>query len=878
MTSTEKKAAYLQFLEKKILDVRDSGFTVDKGNIPDICFPHQRDIITWALAGGTRAIFCSFGLGKTLMQLVIAREVQRHTGKPFLIGLPLGVVQEFKDDAAMLGIAVRYVTGMQEIKDTIANLDDIDRHIFPDGTITELPIFLSNYERIREGCFDPSFFSGVSFDEGDAMRNRDTLTTDYIMEAFRVVPFRFLATATPTPNDYTEILNYAEFLGVMDRGQALTRFFQRDSTTAGNLTLYPHKEKEFWFWVRSWAIFVEFPSDLGYSDDAYRLPELKVHYHEVKVRERTDIVDRDGNLKMFADASKGLSDAAREKRQSLALRVHKAIELVNESPDDHWILWHDLEDERRLIEKLLPESRSVFGSQKQELKEETLIGFKRGEFKYLATKPMIAGAGCNFQAHCHKAIFIGVGYKFREFIQAIHRIYRFRQDKPVEIHLIHTDGEHEVLKTLLAKWTRHRELVAQMTSLIKEYGLSQKSTFEELRRTIGVERKEESGERFNLIYNDAVLEAIDMKENSLGMILTSIPFSDQYEYCESYHDMGHNDGDKEFFEQMDFLTPELLRALQPGRIAAIHVKDRIRFSYQNGVGFTSLNDFSGRTVAHFEKHGFHLLGKHFIPTDVVSENAQTYRLGWTEQCKDGTKMGCGSPEILLVFRKAPTDISNAYADVPVMKSKANYSRGRWQLDAHAFWKTNGNRLFDPEELKGMDMSTIYEAWGIYDTTHPYDYEKHVALCESLDKLGKLPSKFMAVPPRSESDWIWDDINRMRTLNASQVLRKKEKHVCPLQFDIIDRALVRYSNAGDVVYDPFDGIGSTVLRCITLDRFGKGTELNEFYWKTSVQYARETEYKKSIPTLFDNAAYTPPADEGKHLATVNMNTLKHDTHD
>lgn len=859
MTSTQKKEAYLQCLERKILNVQDSGFTVPKENIPDLCFPHQRDIITWALAGGTRAIFCSFGLGKTLMQLVIAREVMRHTGRPFLIGLPLGVVQEFKDDAAMLGIDVKYVTGMQEVYDTIADIEALNE-TFNDGTKTELPIFLSNYERIREREFDPAFFGGASFDEGDAMRNRDTLTTDYIMSAFSIVPFRFLATATPTPNDYTEILNYAEFLGVMDRGQALTRFFQRDSTTAGNLTLYPHKEKEFWFWVRSWAIFIEFPSDLGYSDDGYRLPEMKVHYHEVSVNDRTDIIDRDGNLKMFPDASKGLQEASKEKRQSLAVRVQKAIELVNESPDDHWILWHDLEDERRLIEKLLPESRSVYGSQKQELKEETLIGFKRGEFKYLATKPVIAGSGCNFQKHCHKAIFIGIGYKFKDFIQAIHRIYRFGQTLPVEIHLIYTDGETEILKTLESKWQRHRELVSQMTTLIKAHGLSQKETFDELRRTIGVERKQETGERFKAIYNDAVFEAIDMEENSLGMILTSIPFSDQYEYCESYHDMGHNDGDEEFFQQMDFLTPELFRALQPGRIAAIHVKDRIRFSYQNGVGFTTLNDFSGHTVAHFEKHGFHLLGKHFITTDVVSENAQTYRLGWTEQCKDGSKMGCGSPEILLIFRKPPSDISNAYADVPVFKNKSDYTRARWQLDAHAYWKSNGNRLFDPEELRGMDLPTVYEAWGIYDTTHPYDYEKHVELCESLDSFGKLPKKFMAVPPRSTTDWVWDDINRMRTLNTSQALRKKEKHVCPLQFDVIDRALVRYSNKGDVVYDPFGGIGSTVVRCIALDRFGLSTELNEYYWKTSVQYARESEYKRSIPTLFEVKEREPKIDD------------------
>jgi DNA modification methylase len=842
-------SAYREFIEKKILHIPQIGIKVQREEINPICFDHQKDVIQWALEGGCRAIFCSFGLGKTVMQLEIARLSQKHTGKPFLIGLPLGVVQEFKEDAEMLGIPVRYVQDMNDIFQCIEDLKAVDQ-TFNDGRETPQPIYLSNYERIREGKFLPTFFGGVSFDEGDAMRNLDTQTTDYIMTEFSKVPLRFLATATPTPNDYTEILNYAQFLGIMDRSQALTRFFQRNSTKAGDLTLYPHKEQEFWIWVRGWSIFIELPSDLGYSDEGYTLPKLNVHYHEVKVSERGDVIDRDGNLKMFADASKGLSEAAKEKRQSLSFRVQHAVNIVKASPDCNWILWHDLENERREIESALPDCRSVYGSQKQSEKERLLIGFKHNEFYQLATKPVIAGSGCNFQRHCHNAVFIGIGYKFKDFIQAIHRIYRFRQQHEVNIHIIYTDAERDVLKTLLAKWQRHNELVARMTAIMKEYGLSQAAAIDQLKRKIGVERKESSGERFKVINNDAVIEAATMETDSIGMILTSIPFSDQYEYCEIYNDMGHNNGDGEFFAQMDFLTVNLFRILKPGRIAAIHVKNRIVFSYQNGVGFTSLNDFRGKTVAHFVKHGFHLLGEHVITTDVVQENNQTYRLGWTENSKDGTKMGCGSPEYLLIFRKPPTDISNAYADEPVTKSKEDYTRGRWQLDAHAYWRSSGNRLLDPEELRKMDLSEVYKAWKAYASENPYDFETHVKICESLDSFGKLPSTFMAVPTPSNSDYIWDDISRMHTLNSSQSQRKQEKHVCPLQFDIVDRALIRYSNKGDKVYDPFGGIMTVPFRCIKLERYGIATELNEFYWKDGAKYCKEAEYKQSIPTLFD----------------------------
>ncbi len=831
----QKKDRYIRFLESKILDVPSKGIDFYWDDYPELydkLFPHQSRCVDWALHGGQRAIFCSFGLGKTVIQLVIAHIVSSKTNKPFLIGLPLGVVQEFKEDAQMLGLEVSYVKQQSEVGKS--------------------GIYLSNYERIREGKFKPSAFGGCSFDEGDAIRNLDTLTTDYIMKVFSKIPFKFIATATPSPNDFTEILNYAQFLGIMDRSQALTRFFQRDSSHAGNLTLYPHKQNEFWLWVRSWSLTFEMPSDvdLSFSDEMYQLPELEVVYHELKIQDRGIIVDRDSNVKMFADASAGgLSDAAREKRVSINQRVSKAIDLIKQDPDNHWILWHDLEDERKQIEKELGDNcRSVYGSQPQELKESNLIDFKHGRYKYLATKPVIAGAGCNFQKHCHKAIFIGVGYKFKDFIQAIHRIYRFRQDRKVEIHVIYTDAEHQILRTLQAKWNRHKELHYMMKSLIQQYGLSH-SNLEVLRRTIGVDRKEVSGNNFKVIHNDAVIEAIDMEDNSVGMILTSIPFSDQYEYCESYHDMGHNDGNGEFFKQMDYLTPELYRILQPGRIACVHVKDRIVFSYQNGVGFTSLGDFMGETRMHFEKHGFFLIGKHFITTDVVRENNQTYRLGWTENSKDGTKMGAGSPELLLVFRKPPSNKDKAYADVPVTKPKEEYSRGRWQMDAHAYWKSSGDRLLNSMELRKMDLSQLGKEWESFDRSTVYNYERHVAICEQLDEIGKLPSDFMALPPHSNTDFVWDDVNRMNTLNSSQARRRQEKHVCPFQFDIVDRALVRYSNPGDVVYDPFGGLFTVPFRCIQLNRFGLATELNETSFNDGVRYCREAEYRKSIPTLF-----------------------------
>lgn len=829
---------YEQFLNSKIKLAEKAGFTFDESQIPGIFKPHQRDITKWAIDGGRRAIFASFGLGKTFIQLAIGSIVHQHTNRPFLIGIPLGVRYEFQMDAEKLGIKIKYVRNMADVEA---------------GNAEGIFMFLTNYERVRDGNFDASYFAGVSFDEASILRGLDTQTSDYILQHFTGIQYRFVCTATPSPNEYTEILNYAQFLGIMDRGQALTRFFQRDSQKAGNLTLYPHKAKEFWMWVSSWAVFVTKPSDLGYSDEGYDLPELIVHRHMVTAKDRGDIKDRDGNLKMFRNAAASLQDASKEKRESLPARIEKMNDIIGaDGPDEHYLIWHHLEDERRAIKKAIPESKSVFGSMEQDKREEYLIGFGRGDFKYLATKPEIAGSGCNFQRFCNKAIFLGIDYKFNDFIQAVHRIHRFMQPNQVEIHLIYSDAEEQILKTLEAKWSRHNEMVAQMTSLIKEHGLSNTSMHADLSRTMGVNRKEVTGESYRCIHNDNVIEVMNMPTNSIDLTVTSIPFSDQYEYCESYHDMGHNDGNGDFFEQLGYLTPELLRVTKPGRIACIHVKDRIRYSYQNGAGMTTLEDFSGQTVAHFISHGWHLMGKITITTDVVQENNQSYRLGWSEQCKDATKMGVGLPEYVLIFRKTPTDTSNSFADVPVTKSKKDYNRARWQLDAHAYHRSNGNRLLNPDELRQMDLSTVFRLWKEKNLNEPYDFNTHLNVCGALDSVGKLSATFMSLPVHSDHPNVWTDISRMRTLNANQAKKRQEKHVCPLQFDIIDRLIERYSNPGETVLDPFGGIMSTPFRSINLNRKAIGIELNEQYWRDGVKYCRDAEAMELVPTLFDVA--------------------------
>ena len=822
---------YLEFLRTKIKLAHNGGFECDLDEINTLLKPHQRDIVQWAVQGGNRAIFAAFGLGKTFMQIETLRIIHERTGKNVLVVVPLGVRHEFRLDGAKLGVEFKFIRTVTDIND--------DHHFY-----------LTNYESIRDGKLDPSLFIAVSLDEASVLRSYGSKTYQEFLPLFSKVKYKFVATATPSPNRYKELIHYAGFLGIMDTGQALTRFFQRDSTQANNLTLYPHKEKEFWLWLHSWAIFIQRPSDLGYSDEGYDLPPLKVIYHEVGSDHSKAGFERDGQGLIFKDAAIGLREASAEKRDSMSARVKRMTEILHNDPGTHYLLWHDLEDERRLIEKAIPESVSVFGTLDLETREERVIDFSEGRIKYLATKPEISGSGCNFQRHCHKAIFLGVGYKFNDFIQSIHRIFRFLQTHECEIHIIHSESEREILRVLQAKWAQHIEMVNNMGEIIREHGLNSLNMKDILARTIGVERIQVCGERYQVANNDCVIEARTQPDNHVGLIVTSIPFANHYEYTPSYNDFGHTESNKQFWEQMDYLTPELLRILKPGRLYCCHVKDRILFGNVTGQGIPTVSPFHAEALFHGLKHGFQYLGMITIVTDVVRENNQTYRLGWTENSKDGTKMGVGSPEYVLLFRKPQTDRTRGYADEPVHKDKADYTRSRWQIDAHAFWRSSGNRQLTAEEMASYGPAKLAKAYTDYSLENIYNHEFHVQIGEELDKMGALPSTFMSLAPGSHDQHVWHDINRMLSLNGAQSQKNLAMHVCPLQFDIVDRLIDRYSNPEDLVYDPFCGLGTVPYRALLKGRKGQGSELNTSYFFDSLVYLKAAEQEWGMPSLFD----------------------------
>lgn len=716
----------------------------------------------------------------------------------------------------------------------------------------DVDILLTNYERVRDGDIDPLYFTATSLDEASVLRSFGSKTYQTFLDKFKGVKYKLVATATPSPNRYKELIHYAGYLEVMDTGQALTRFFQRDSTKANNLTLYPNMEDEFWLWVSSWALFISKPSDINqdYSDDGYVLPPLEVKWHELPTR-YGETEDKNGQISLFEEAAAGLKEAAHVKKESIDQRVEKMKEIVDASPGDHFVLWHDLESERHAIKKAIPDVVEIYGSQDYDIREQRVIDFSQGKTRLFATKKSLSGSGCNFQRYCHREIFLGIDYEFNDFIQAVHRCYRFLQTEPVIIDIIYMENERQIKEALLEKWKNHNHMVQKMIEIVKKYGLSSSGMKKALTRKMGVETVRVEGKNFTAVHDDCVEETRRMESNSIDLIHTSIPFGNHYEYSANYNDFGHNQNTDKFFEQMDFLTPELLRILKPGRVAAIHVKDRVLFGNATGTGMPTIEPFHALCISHYMKHGFQYFGMITVVTDVVRENNQTYRLGWTEQCKDGSKMGVGCPEYILLFRKLPTDRSTAYADEPVKKSKEQYTRAQWQIDAHAYWRSSGDRLISKEELRELPVDSLQQVYRKYSRETVYDYNEHVKLAEDLDKNGKLPAVFMVVAPGSWNQMeVWDDINRMRTLNTTQSRRRLQMHVCPLQLDIVERIINRYSNEGDKILDPFGGLMTVPMTAVKMHRKGYGIELNPDYFRDGVGYLQEAENEIETPTLFD----------------------------
>lgn len=420
---------YSEFLTKKAISVPCCGFSFEKSSMNENLFEWQKDIVVWALKKGKAALFEDCGLGKTIQQLEWCRLISEHTGKPTMIIAPLAVSKQTKREGQKFGYDVTICRYQDDVQDGIN---------------------ITNYEILDH--FDLSVFGGVALDESSILKQYAGKVRTQIIDACYGIPYKLSCTATPAPNDYMELGNQAEFLGVMKRTEMLAQFFVHDGGDTSKWRLKGHAEKDFWEWLTSWAVVLTTPADLGYSAEGYVLPKLNMQYVEVK---------------SDAPVASTLSERRNARRYSLEDRCKAAQALVDAEPDEQWLIWCDLNDEGDCLRKLIHGAREVRGSDSSERKEIRLAAFSKALLRKLITKPSIAGFGLNWQS-CHNMIFVGLSDSYELLYQAIRRCWRFGQDHTVNVYIIISTAEGAVRENIERKDEQCKQMVAEMVKHTKE--------------------------------------------------------------------------------------------------------------------------------------------------------------------------------------------------------------------------------------------------------------------------------------------------------------------------------------------------------------------------------------------------------------------------
>lgn len=405
---------YQKFLENKKIRVGSSGFDSDKRN--PLLFDWQSDIVRWCLKKGKSAIFSDCGSGKTAMQLEFAQQVSDHCSAPVLILAPLSVGKQTQREGVKFGINVNVCRTQDDVK---------------------YGVNITNYEMVEH--FDPSRFCGIVLDESSILKHQDSKTRQYLVDAFNNTPFKLCCTATPSPNDFMELGQHANFLGVMTHAEMLATFFIHDGGDTDKWRLKGHAVDKFFAWVASWACCLTRPQDLGYEQSGYDLPELRIH--EIQVESKPDECEN-GQGRLFAGVAQTLEERRGARRNSMQDRVDAAAEIAN-SASDQVLVWCDLNAESDALKSAIIGAVEVKGSDTTLHKETSMLGFSAGDVRVLVSKPKIAGWGMNWQ-NCNKVIFVGLSDSFEAYYQAVRRCWRFGQANPVDVYIIISEAEGAV--------------------------------------------------------------------------------------------------------------------------------------------------------------------------------------------------------------------------------------------------------------------------------------------------------------------------------------------------------------------------------------------------------------------------------------------------
>ncbi len=737
---------YQDFLSEKVVSAQPIGFDVDLSDLNPALFDWQRVVVQWALKRGRAALFESCGLGKTLQQLEWARQIHRLAGGDVLILAPLAVSSQTVREGAKFGIEIHKCRKQSDVRPGVN---------------------IANYEMIEH--FDASHFDGVVLDESSILKGFTGKMRNQICAAFANTPYRLACTATPAPNDHMELGNHSEFLGVMPNVNMLSTWFVNDGFEAGKWRLKGHAASDFWRWVSTWAVCLSKPSDMGFDDAGYILPELRTIKHHVG----DEFECKGGQL--IRTHAPSATDLGRELRATIDIRADKTAEIAA-STAGPVLIWVNLNDEAEAVLARIPESKQITGSMSTDAKEQVISDFVDGRLRVLVGKPSICGFGMNFQ-HCADMVFMGLSYSFEQRYQAVRRCWRFGQTRPVNDHVVMSASEAKIFEKVHQKELKHMEMEQEMSVDIA-------LTHEARNQTQGMEykRREVRGKDWTVVNGDSCKEILNVESDSMGFSIFSPPFSSLFVYSDSIRDMGNCESDEQFFQHFAFLVPELLRITMPGRLCAVHCSQIPAHKWKDGE--MGLKDFRGDIIRTFQAAGWVYHSEVCIWKDPVVEMQRTKALGLLhKQIKKNSAMSrVGMPDYLVVFRKPGDPIK------PVERP-------------------NG---FNPRAYIGQDgdCQTSIDVWQRY-----------------------------ASP-------VWHDINQTNVLNVRVARTEKdERHLCPLQLDVIERAIHLWTIPGDTVFTPFLGIGSEVYSAVKLGRKGYGIELKPEYFNQAVQNLKSLDADK-----------------------------------
>jgi hypothetical protein len=730
---------YQEFLQSKTITDEPSGLvTIPRLN--PMLFDFQRDIVAWALRRGRAAIFADCGLGKSPMQLEWAQRVADHTERPVLIVAPLAVSSQTIREGEKFGIYV----------------ERLKSDVFGPS------VYITNYEQLHKA--NPEQFAGIVLDESSILKSYTGKYRTDLVENWGRIPYRLACTATPAPNDFMELGNHAEFLGSMTRTEMLSMFFVHDGGETQKWRLKGHAEAEFWKWICSWAVMIRKPSDLGYDDGKFILPELRMHQITVETTNTGDC--------LFAMEAQTLQERQKARKDSTQDRVAKCADIIN-GDTEPWLIWCNLNDESAAIKSAVDGAVEVKGSDKPESKESALLGFSAGEFSRLVTKPKIAGHGMNWQ-HCNNVAFVGLSDSYEQFYQAVRRCWRFGQTKPVDCYIITADTEGAVVKNIERKEQDAERMAANMVEHM--HSINEENIKGTSRTSSEYDTDTKVGNGWEMNLGDCVDVVGDIESDSVHYSVFSPPFASLYTYSNNDRDMGNSKDTAEFMEHFRYLVADMYRVIMPGRLVSFHCMNLPTSKVRDG--YIGIRDFRGDLIKMFEDAGFIYASEVCIWKDPVTAMQRTKAKGLLHKqiCKDSCQSRQGIPDYLVTMKK-PGD--------------------------------------NPQPVAGEfdhfcgDQSTFQHAGRL-----------------SIDIWQRYASP------------VWMDINPSNTLQKMSAREEKdERHICPLQLDVIHRALQLWTNPGDVVLSPFAGIGSEGYEAVKLGRRFIGAELKRSYWKQAVANLR-----------------------------------------